>query len=580
VRLKTKLTLAFALVAVVPIFGVSVVAHTLIAHSYQLNFRRTLEEAQAEAEREFAREAGEIEATTARLGRADEPMVGALLLELAKGPLEDEDERDLQAKVAALLNTTGLDILELTDERGQVLAAGHFPGRVGEVDQQALELIARAGERARLGPEHVLEGGRVRPVLALLCARTVVATFGEQRQRVVVVGGRRFDQRFLDRLHVSARLLSPEGAVLEAGRDPSRFSGRAVLRALDFQGLTGEPAARVELAVSSDELERTLQEIRWAALAWGLGGLLSAILLGALVASGVSRPLGEVADAVQAVARGQLDTVVPVRGSKEMAELADTFNAMTRDLSRAREELLRAERLAAWREIAQRIAHEIKNPLTPIQMAIETLKRVRSGPRAGALSFDELFEESSRTILEEVERLKHIVHEFSSFARMPQPQLEPLDLNGLVDGQLALYVGGEVAVERDLAPERPFALADRDQVQQVLLNLLENARDAAQAGGRPPRLIVRTRTARHRVELEVEDNGAGLTEEVRAKIFTPYFTTKARGTGLGLAIVHRIVVDHGGEIHVGGAPGEGAVFTVSLPAGDPSAFTVFSGGRR
>jgi signal transduction histidine kinase len=161
--------------------------------------------------------------------------------------------------------------------------------------------------------------------------------------------------------------------------------------------------------------------------------------------------------------------------------------------------------------------------------------------------------------LAEVQRLKHIVGEFSQFARMPAPRLAPSDVNAVVEAALALYSG---VVERALAPELPAVQADRDQLTQVLLNLLENAREAVAGGGR---VTLTTRVAGSRVEIEVADTGIGLSEEARAKIFTPYFTTKANGTGLGLAIVQRIVTDHGGEIRVGGAPGQGAVFTVSLP---------------
>jgi nitrogen fixation/metabolism regulation signal transduction histidine kinase len=234
---------------------------------------------------------------------------------------------------------------------------------------------------------------------------------------------------------------------------------------------------------------------------------------------------------------------------------------MTRDVRAAREELARAERVAAWREIAQRIAHEIKNPLTPIQMAIETLKRAQpKGPEV----FDALFAESAQTILDEVQRLKHIVAEFSSFARMPQPQLKPCAVGEVVEAALKLYAGA-VPVERELDPALPPALADRDQLTQVLLNLVENAREAVSSQASGGRIRVRTRAVDGRVELEVADDGPGIAEAARARLFTPYFTTKAKGTGLGLAIVHRIVSDHGGEIRVGGAPGAGAVFTVSLP---------------
>jgi nitrogen fixation/metabolism regulation signal transduction histidine kinase len=252
---------------------------------------------------------------------------------------------------------------------------------------------------------------------------------------------------------------------------------------------------------------------------------------------------------------------VPVRTRDEVGELASTFNAMTRDLAGARDELVRAERVAAWREIAQRIAHEIKNPLTPIQMAIETLQRAH---KKGAPQFDVLFAESASTILDEVGRLKRIVAEFSSFARMPAPTLAPVDVSEITDAALALYKGGETALELELGRGLPRALADKEQLTQVVINLVENARDAVAGRGRI-RVVTRADADRGRIELEITDEGPGLSDEARAKLFTPYFTTKPRGTGLGLAIVHRIVTDHGGEIRVGGAPGQGAVFTVALP---------------
>ncbi len=160
-------------------------------------------------------------------------------------------------------------------------------------------------------------------------------------------------------------------------------------------------------------------------------------------------------------------------------------------------------------------------------------------------------------------RLKHIVAEFSGFARMPEPKLAPVAVHELVEGALALYAGGEVSIARDLAPAT--VRGDRDQLQQVLLNLLENARDAVAQAGRGD-IAVRTRRAGDRVEIEVADSGPGISEEARARLFTPYFTTKKQGTGLGLAIVHRIVTDHGGEIRVGANEGGGAVFVVALPA--------------
>jgi nitrogen fixation/metabolism regulation signal transduction histidine kinase len=235
---------------------------------------------------------------------------------------------------------------------------------------------------------------------------------------------------------------------------------------------------------------------------------------------------------------------------------------MIGDLTGAREALVRAERVAAWREIAQRIAHEIKNPLTPIQMAIETLKRAKA---RGPETFDPLFAESAATILDEVGRLKNIVSEFSRFARMPAPTLGPVPLQPLVQSATALYAGS-VPITLSIEPDLPPARADRDQLTQVLVNLLENARDAvAQAAGGGIRVALQ-RAPGGGLALEVADDGPGLSEEARARLFTPYFTTKPNGTGLGLAIVQRIVSDHGGEIRVGVPPGgRGAAFTITLP---------------
>ncbi|HEY2748128.1 MAG TPA: ATP-binding protein, partial [Polyangia bacterium] len=408
------------------------------------------------------------------------------------------------------------------------------------------------------------DGGRERDVLALESARQVQRQFGDRAAGVVIVGGRLVGDAFVRRLDPSARLYAADGTLIAANAPapPKRWQHRTI----ELPGPDGEAAARVEIAVSNDTLSDVLARISWASGAFAVGGFVLALLAGALVARRITGPLRELADGAVAVAGGSLDASVPVRTRDEVGELAATFNSMTRDLAGARDELVRAERVAAWREIAQRIAHEIKNPLTPIQMAIETLQRAH---RKSAEQFDALFGESAQTILDEVGRLKRIVHEFSSFARMPAPTLAPVDVSEIVDSALALYKGGQTSLDLSLPRDLPRALADKEQLTQVVINLVENARDAAGPNGRI-RVATRADIERGRVELEVADDGPGLSEEAREKLFTPYFTTKPRGTGLGLAIVHRIVSDHGGEIRVGGAPGAGAVFTVALPRATPA----------
>jgi signal transduction histidine kinase len=566
VRLQIKLTIAFAAVALAPIAVLAGVARLVISNQYRGEFRRTLEQARAEVDHEYDRMSDDVQAATKRVARVDDATIGPLLVELAKGPLDDDHQREVEARAETQMRALGFDVFTILDERGEILAAAHFPGRVGDQDPAALALARNQG-LAQLVEEQVIENGSARRYLAVESAREVQAQFAApdpeggkpRRPRVTVIGGRLLGGAFLDRLHRGARLVAPDGKTL-LGPPPPAGSHPYPQTVVEFKRADGTLAAKVEIAIPDDELEHTLELITFAAAGLGLGGLALALLLGAFVARRWSGPLGELADGARAVSRGQLDAKVAVRGSDEIGQLAAAFNTMTRDLATAREELVRAERVAAWREIAQRIAHEIKNPLTPIQMAIETLQRAQS---KGVQQFDALFAESAQTILDEVARLKNIVAEFSAFARMPAPKLQRCDLGEIVEAALALYAGA-VPLDRQLSSELPPALADRDQVTQVLVNLLENAREAVgpQQSGK---IRVTTRAVDGRVEIEIADNGPGLGEDARARIFTPYFTTKPKGTGLGLAIVHRIVTDHGGEIRVGGAPGEGAVFTVAFP---------------
>jgi nitrogen fixation/metabolism regulation signal transduction histidine kinase len=224
-----------------------------------------------------------------------------------------------------------------------------------------------------------------------------------------------------------------------------------------------------------------------------------------------------------------------------------------------------AERIAAWQEIARRLAHEIKNPLTPIQMAMDTLRKTWKKQHP---DFAEILDESTTTVLQEADRLKHIVSEFSDFARMPKPEFQRIDLNELVRSATSLYQGGGAPVEVKLADTLPELDADKNQLNQVVLNLVENARDAISKKDNG-KIVVSTRMgdANDRAMLVVEDNGPGVPPDLKDKVFAPYFTTKHAkgGTGLGLAIVHRIVSDHGGRITITDIKGGGAKFAIELP---------------
>lgn len=233
--------------------------------------------------------------------------------------------------------------------------------------------------------------------------------------------------------------------------------------------------------------------------------------------------------------------------------------------------LSKAQREAAWREVARRIAHEIKNPLTPIKLSAQRLqKKFASHPSSDAA----VFRECTDTIIKNVDELRDMVNEFSAFARFPSANPAPHNLNEALRETVVLYEEAHRAVNFVFKPELrlPMVDFDRDQIKRAMINLLDNAVAALQGGvgekrTLPKLVIVRTHYNEHLkiAAIEVEDNGPGMNETVRGRLFEPYFSTKTNGTGLGLAIVKRIISDHQGFIRVQSAPGEGTKFTIELP---------------
>jgi two-component system nitrogen regulation sensor histidine kinase NtrY len=225
--------------------------------------------------------------------------------------------------------------------------------------------------------------------------------------------------------------------------------------------------------------------------------------------------------------------------------------------------LIRAQKVAAWREVARRLAHEIKNPLTPIQLSAERMRRHFAGAPDGARA---LVDECTTTIVGEVESLKGLVDEFSQFARMPSPRTAPADLNQLITETLALYNGifTEVRIECRFAPEVPRVRLDPEQIRRVVINLVDNAIEAMDRRGE---ILVETGydAANQLARIIIADNGPGIPPAERDKLFLPYYSTKRRGSGLGLAIVRRIIAEHGGTIDVADNTPRGTRFTIELP---------------
>jgi two-component system, NtrC family, nitrogen regulation sensor histidine kinase NtrY len=230
--------------------------------------------------------------------------------------------------------------------------------------------------------------------------------------------------------------------------------------------------------------------------------------------------------------------------------------------------LIRAQKVAAWREVARRLAHEIKNPLTPIQLCAQRLQRQFS---AAPAPVRELVDECTGTIVGEVEALKTLVDEFSQFARMPSPRRVPTDVHQLLTSTLTLYDGlfAHVRIEALYAVWLPQVRLDPDQIRRVVINLIDNAIEALNQRGL---IVVETQyAAPGAVRIIVADDGPGIAPEERDKLFMPYYSTKKRGSGLGLAIVRRIVAEHGGTVEVGPNEPRGTRFTIELPCGEAEA---------
>jgi len=313
------------------------------------------------------------------------------------------------------------------------------------------------------------------------------------------------------------------------------------------------------------ELQR---QIVSTAMLVGGAGIFVAVLASLWFAARVTRPVVSLAEAARRVAAGDLNAKVEVESSDELGELAASFNRMTEDLVQQKDRTLQAERVAAWRELARRLAHELKNPLFPLQVTVENLLRAK---QKSPEMFEEVFQEGTATLLAEIDHLKTIIGRFSEFSKMPQPQRRPTQVNDVVRSVLRVFQAqlrgndkekNQIAVQTVLADALPEISADPDLLHRALQNLVLNAIDAMPRGGE---LAIRTGTLGDRIELSVSDTGSGLTPEECERLFTPYYTTKQHGTGLGLAIVQSVVSDHGGKISVESTKEEGTTFRIELP---------------
>ncbi len=250
--------------------------------------------------------------------------------------------------------------------------------------------------------------------------------------------------------------------------------------------------------------------------------------------------------------------VLLLRGSRLPAASGGGDVVVFDDVTR----LIAAQRSAAWGEVARRLAHEIKNPLTPIQLSAERLQFKLAEKLATGDA--DMLARGTQTIINQVQAMKRMVDDFRDYARMPAPDLAPLDINGLIGEVLGLYESSSAIIDSNLAPDLPPVLGDPTQLRQIIHNLLRNAQDALE-GREDGRIVVHTEVVGRCARLQITDNGPGFPVELLPRIFEPYVTTKDRGTGLGLPIVKKIVEEHLGTIEINNSPEGGARIDIRLP---------------
>ena len=531
----------------------------------------------AQLQREYERRKEEVMRRTERIAASD--VLQRMALE------EDHSAYLEEARSQAVAQ--GLDFVELTGPDGAIISSAQWPARYGYKDEWVSRMASSGIQEATLKSEELPE----ETALALMAVR--VASAGEKS--ILVAGGQKLDKQFLASLdppegmrvllyrNLQAAfspqaLTGPDGPVQNAEtfvpliaqarsrrKESTRVIGLENFLAMPRLGRDGELLAILLIGSSRAGLLNMEKDIRRLGLAVAAMGVLLGVLLAWWVTTRITRPVHELAAAAGEVAAGNWNAHVPVQSSDEIGELAAAFNQMTHHLTDQRERLVQSERVAAWRELARRLAHELKNPLFPLQITVENMQRARNQYPE---QFDEVFREGAATLLAELANLKTIINRFSDFSKMPPPDRRPADLNELLRGVLKLFdaqlAAQHVTARLELAAELPAIQADPPQLHRVLQNLVLNALDAMPAGGV---LTLRTSYVDSSVVLEVSDTGAGLTREECERLFTPYYTTKQHGTGLGLAIVQSVVSDHGGRISVESEPGKGATFRIELQNG-------------
>jgi signal transduction histidine kinase len=574
---RTRLLLVFTLAVVAAVGLVEILVVGSTRQTFEHMESQRVDVLTRQFRKEFDRRASEIE-------RAVKAIAGSeSMINIAMAP----DPAAWYNEAGQLAASHRLDLLELVAGDATIVSSAEWPARFGYKEEWLASGDWKQAD-AFLRVEELRDG------MALALVAVSSASAGDRK--LYVVGGEQLDRDFVSTLIppegmrvLLYRSLRPQfapGELIDANgpasgaealrplieevrrdrREVARTVGSGVdaetYHAVPLMGYDNSVLGVLLIGSSRRALAELENSLLWNGIMVASAGILMGLAVSLWAAARITRPVRRLAESAGKVAAGDWNASVEVSSFDEIGQLAQAFNRMTGELVAQRERLVQAERVAAWRELARRLAHELKNPLFPLQITVENMQRARERYPD---QFDEVFREGSATLLAELAQLKQIVGRFSDFAKMPTPEMQPVDLNGLVRDTLKFFEAqlaqANVVAVTELDPSLRTLQADPEQMSRVLRNLVLNAIDAMPLGGT---LTLRTYAMPGVVRLEVSDTGQGLTPEECERLFTPYYTTKTHGTGLGLAIVQSVVSDHGGRISVESEKGKGATFRIEI----------------
>jgi len=593
---RTKLFLLFLVTVLASVSAVtySVTHYTKTAYEEMDNQRTTALVSQFQ--KELAQQREFVASKVEGVSNAD------LTLKMAIDQTKPDPDLSLYVRDASgAAQEHGLDFMEFVIADGTLISSAEYPARVGYKETWVTSIKDWNGSEAFLR--------RVELPNEVAVSLTAVRTQPNVAKPFYTIGGRRLNENFLASLVAPAGLRAllylnlesgagfvPEDVMSSTGKveQAERFApmvaqlqkqpgplvqtiqwtndadSAETFHALPLTGRNGELLGALLVGSSRADLVHLTRHVMKLAAAVAAAAMLIGLFLTWWVSARITKPIEELAEGAREVAAGHWHTRIDLRGQDETGQLAAAFNHMTQTLSAQRERLVQTERVAAWRELARRLAHELRNPLFPLQITVENMQRAR---QLGHEQFLEVFNESTATLKAELANLNSIVNRFSDFSKMPPPEFSRVDVNELIRGAVRLFEPqfhevGKPTISTDyfLKEGLPEIDGDPELLHKAFQNLVLNALDAMPAGGT---LTFRTAETSNGVRVEVSDTGKGLTPEECSRLFTPYYTTKQQGTGLGLAIVQSIVSDHRGTISVASEEGHGTTFRMELPRRQP-----------